>query len=71
MCDAMRGAEGLERAVLRRDEDEPDVLQASGAHVLAGHQRQLVERQGPGDRGGHGEGHALHAPGVEVVRAAR
>ena len=36
--------------------------------MLGGHQRQLVQRQGPGDRGGHGEGHALHAPRVEVVQ---
>ena len=63
------GAERLERAVLGRDDDEADIRQsAGGAHVLAGHQRQLVQRQGPGDRGGYGEGHALHAAGVDVVQ---
>jgi hypothetical protein len=36
--------------------------------VLAGHQRQLVERQSPRHGGRQREGHALHAPGVEVVQ---
>ena len=44
MCDAMRGPKASKRAVLRRDEDEPDAFEAAGTHVLAGHQRQLVER---------------------------
>ena len=60
------GPERLERAVLRRDEDQPDVVEPAGTHVLAGHQGQLVEREGPGDRAWHGEGHALDAPCVEV-----
>jgi hypothetical protein len=36
--------------------------------VLAGHQRQLVERQSPRHGGREREGHALRAPGVEVVQ---
>ena len=66
MCEAMRGPKASSGLCSGVTSDEPDVLQSARAHVLAGHQRQLVERQGPGDRGGHGEGHALHAPRVEV-----
>ena len=52
MCDATRGPKASRGACSGVTMTSPTSCRSLGAHVLAGHQRQLVERQGPADRGG-------------------
>ena len=53
-------AEHRQRALLRGHEQEPDAIGAHAPRLPRRHQRELVERQGPGRLVRHHEGDAIH-----------
>ncbi len=61
-------AENLERLRLGRDDRHLHVAEAAIPRVLGGHERQLVERQRPRGRGGHGEGDTPDVVALEIAQ---